>query len=194
MPADLPAVAATLRPVLAEIAGLPGAPTRISQAAATYLQGSGNAIAVGLTGPQLRGGEYRMLLPDQLNGPSLTSGQLAGQVRITTGPAIAASFVGDGPGASEAQQAVAAALSTDAHMPAATVSLGPPAPRGSTVRTRCGGTAGCNAGGTGQLKDAAPVLAAARRFSALPLAARRTWLARHLTALRAGQITLAELP
>jgi hypothetical protein len=190
----LPAVAATLRPALAEIAGLPGAPTRISQAAATYLQGSGNAIAVGLTGPQLRGGEYRMLLPDQLNGPSLTIGQLAGQVRITTGPAIVASFVGDGPGASAAQRAVAEALSADAHMPAATVSLGPPAPRGGTVRTRCGGTAGCNAGGAGQPKDAAPVLAAARRFSALPLAARRAWLARNLTALRAGQITLAELP
>jgi hypothetical protein len=190
----LPAVAATLRPVLAEIAGLPGAPTRISQAAASYLQGPGNSIAVGLTGGHVRGGEYRMLLPDQLNGPPLTVPQLAGQVRTMTGPAIVASFVGDGPGASEAQQAVAAALSTDAHLPAEVVVVGPPAPAGGTVHTRCGGTAGCNVSGAGRLERASPVAAAARRFSALPLAARRAWLVRHLAALRAGQITLGELP
>lgn len=35
---------------------------------------------------------------------------------------------------------------------------------------------------------------AARRFAALPAATRHAWLAEHLTALRAGQITLAELP
>jgi hypothetical protein len=191
----LPAVAATLRPVLDEIAGLPGAPSRIDQAAATYLQGSGNSVAVGLVGPQVRAGEYRMLLPDQFDGSPLTIRQLAGQVRITTGPAIVASFVGDGPGASEAQQAVEAALSTDAGLPAAVVVVGPPVPRGRTVHTRCGGgTADCSAGGTGRLKDDSPVSAAARRFAALPLAARRAWLAQHLTALRAGQVTLAELP
>jgi hypothetical protein len=191
----LPAAAATLRPVLAEIVGLPGAPIRISQAAASYLQGPGNLVTVGLTGPQVRDGEYRMLLPDQLNGPSLTIAQLAEQVRITIGPAIVSSFVSGGQGASEAQQAVAAALSTDAGLPAATVSLGPPLPRGRTVHTRCdGGTASCSTGGVGRPKQASPVYAAARRFGALPLAARRAWLAQHLTALRAGQITLAELP
>ena len=39
-----------------------------------------------------------------------------------------------------------------------------------------------------------PAYAAARRFAALPASARRAWLARHLPALRAGQIALARLP
>jgi hypothetical protein len=39
-----------------------------------------------------------------------------------------------------------------------------------------------------------PAYAAARRFAALPASARHTWLVRHLAALRAGRITLAQLP
>ena len=40
----------------------------------------------------------------------------------------------------------------------------------------------------------AGVSAAARRFAALPASARHAWLAAHLTPLRAGAITLAQLP
>jgi len=40
----------------------------------------------------------------------------------------------------------------------------------------------------------AGVSAAARRFAALPASARHAWLATHLTALRAGAITLAQIP
>ena len=47
----LPAIAAALEPVLNQVAGLPGAPARISQAAATYRQGPGNAVGIGLAGP-----------------------------------------------------------------------------------------------------------------------------------------------
>ena len=39
-----------------------------------------------------------------------------------------------------------------------------------------------------------PVYAAATRFAALPAAARHAWLLAHLAALRAGQITLGQLP
>lgn len=39
-----------------------------------------------------------------------------------------------------------------------------------------------------------PTYAAARRFAALPAAVRQAWLARHLAALRAGRITLGQLP
>jgi hypothetical protein len=172
----LPTVAAALRPTLAEIAGLPGAPVRVVQAAASYQQGLGNSVTVGLTGPQLRGGVYRTLLPDQLNGPSFTTEQLAGQVRGSTGPGVLASFVGDGPGASAAQQAVDAALSIDARLPTGSIATGrgPRAPVSEPVP--------------------AAVSAAAHRFAALPPASRRVWLAHHLTALRAGQITLAQLP
>ena len=51
----LPATAAALAPVLTEIAGLPGAPARVSHAAAVYRQGTGNYVSVGLPGPPLGG-------------------------------------------------------------------------------------------------------------------------------------------
>ncbi len=38
------------------------------------------------------------------------------------------------------------------------------------------------------------VLAAAQRFAALPVPARRAWLAAHLPALRANTLTLGQLP
>ena len=37
-------------------------------------------------------------------------------------------------------------------------------------------------------------LAAAQRFAALPAAARHAWLMTHLAALRAGRISLSEIP
>ena len=39
-----------------------------------------------------------------------------------------------------------------------------------------------------------PAYAAAQRFTALTATARRSWLVRYLPALRAGRITLAQLP
>jgi hypothetical protein len=39
-----------------------------------------------------------------------------------------------------------------------------------------------------------PPDAAAQRFAAQPAAVRHAWLARYLAALRAGQLTLAQLP
>jgi hypothetical protein len=39
-----------------------------------------------------------------------------------------------------------------------------------------------------------PALAAARRFAALPASARHTWLAAHLAAVRAGRLSLRDLP
>jgi hypothetical protein len=47
--------------------------------------------------------------------------------------------------------------------------------------------------GNGHAK-AEQVATAARRFAALPAATRHAWLAAHLAALRAGRITLAQLP
>jgi hypothetical protein len=38
------------------------------------------------------------------------------------------------------------------------------------------------------------IAVAARRFAAVPATTRHAWLAAHLTALRAGGITLAQLP
>jgi hypothetical protein len=179
----LPATAAALAPVLTEVAGLPGAPARVSQAAAVYRQGTGNVVSVGLPGPPLGGRPpvLRLLLPDQLLGPTVTTSALAAALRSSAAPAIVAGVTGDGPGASAAQQAVTAALMMAAGQPA----QGPPPgiPPGIQPGTPPIGPA-----------PGSPAYAAARRFAALPASARHTWLVRHLAALRAGQVTLAQLP
>ena len=174
----LPAAATALAPVLNEMAGLPGAPVRVSQAATTYRQGTGNSVSAGLAGPPISGTPpvFHLLLPNQLPGPPMTTGGLATALRSSAGPAIVASVIGDGPSASQAQQAVAAALSMSAGLP-------PPSLPGPVVRRR-----------RTRVPLPAPVRSAAGRFAALPGPARHAWLVRHLAALRAGQITLAQLP
>jgi hypothetical protein len=198
--------AAALEPVLTEIAGLPGAPARVSQGAAAYDQGAGNDVSVRLAGPVLSGTPpaYRMLLPDQQLGPALTTSEFASEVRSTIGPNIVANVIGDGPRASRAQHAVAAALMTAAGQPqqgapagaAATTSGGPA--RCKRPAARCPASQSeREAGGMSRLPvltPGSPAYAAARRLAALPVSARHAWLVQHLAALRAGQITLAQLP
>lgn len=203
----LPAVTAALQPVLREVVGLPGAPTRISQAAATYRQGEGNGVSISLSAPPSKAGSLvvRMLLPDQLDGPALTTSELAAQARSSTGPVIIASVVGDAPSASQAQHAVWAALTMAAGLPlegSPSAASSEPAP--SRPKHCKPPSAGCpaptkgSAAGTGtqppEVAKGSPAYAAARRFAALSASARHAWLVQHLTALRAGQITLAQLP
>jgi hypothetical protein len=206
----LPAVTAALKPVLGQIAGLPGGPARISQSAAAYQQGAGNAVSVGLPGPAISGRPpvYHLLLPNQLLAPPMTTSQLASAVRAITGPGIIAGVIADGPGASQAQHAVATALMMAAGLLLRVSPPGPSAPGPGSVpvqRARCVHRASCAPGQATQpggvagppvpeLAPGSPAAAAARRFAALPALARHIWLARHLTALRAGQITLAQLP
>ncbi len=206
----LPATTAALEPVLNEIAGLPGAPARISQAAATYQQGTGNAVSVSLDGPAISGRPpvYRLLLPGQLPESPVTTSQLANEVRWSAGPSIVASVIGDGPGASQAQQAVAAALMRAPGMPAQRSLPGTsPAANSEPVtprHARCGRAGSCAAAPIGhaagvtnqppEVAPGSPAYAAAGRFAALPASVRHTWLLKHLTALRAGLITLAQLP
>jgi hypothetical protein len=179
----LPATVGALAPVLTEVAGLPGAPVRISQAAATYRQGRGNSVGVGLAGPSTVGRPpvFRLLLLDQMPGPAMTTSALAAALRSNAGPAIVAGVTGGGRGASPAQQAVTAALIMAAGGPA----NGPPGipPPGNGFGMPPLGPA-----------PGSPAYAAARRFAALPASTRHTWLVRHLAALRAGRITLARLP
>ena len=54
--------------------------------------------------------------------------------------------------------------------------------------------AGAGGGRYVALAPGSPAYAAARRFAALPAAARRAWLTQHLAALRAGRISLGQLP
>jgi hypothetical protein len=176
----LPATAAALTPVINEIAGLPGAPARVSQAAATYQQDAGNSVSVRMAGPSLSGTPpvFRMFLPLQLPGPAMSTNQFAAAVRSTAGLALVASVAGDGPSAPPAQRAVAAALRTSSGLPEAVLRTAP-------TRQRPSGAI---------VPLPAPVQAAARRFAALPAPARHAWLVRHLAALLAGRITLAQLP
>jgi hypothetical protein len=186
----LPATEAALAPVLDQIAGLPGAPARISQAAATYRQEPGNSVAIGLTGPAVSGAPpvFRMVLPAQLPGPAITTREQAGQVRATTGPAIVASVTGDGPGASLAQRAVTTALLMAAGVAPQHLPPGPTAVGNSAQGS------GASGGRYLGLAPGSPAYAAAKRFAALPAAVRRGWLTQHLAALRAGRISLGQLP
>jgi hypothetical protein len=191
----LPATEAALAPMLDQIAGLPGAPARISQTAAAYQQGPGNSVGIGLAGPPISGTPpvFHLVLPAQLPGPVITTSEQASQVRSITGPSIIASVTGDGPGASQAQHAVTTALL----MAARAVPSHLPAPGTPTASNSVPGPLlGAVASGERYVGVApgSPAYAAARRFAALPAAARRGWLTRHLAALRAGHITLGQLP
>ena len=175
-------VTGALRPVLAEVAGLPGAPARATQVPGTYTSGEDEANpAVTISGrpPVLRVPlDALSTLPGYtgFTGAPETTVQFAGVLRAVSVHA----FVGAGNGAgTPAQQAVQAALLQGAGVPFAAQAKLPDA--GNGPGTALGPTTG-------------PVYAAARRLAALPPAARHAWVAAHLGALRSGHLTLAQLP
>jgi len=177
----LPDVNAALAPVLTEVAGLPGAPVRATQVAAAYSGGevgAGQMITLGGHPPVLRMSLGQLDMPGPCgfcDGP-VAAKQFADQLRL----GFAQAFVGagNGPG-SPAQQAVQAALLRGAGIPFAAqpqlmaTTKGPGPPPGPAT---------------------GPVYAAARRLAARPAAARHAWLAAHLAAMRAGRLTLKDLP
>ena len=129
---------------------------------------------------------FRLLLPVQLAGPALTTSELATQIRSSAGLGIVSSIVGAGRHPSPAQQAVLAVLARASGLPQPTW---PPRSAPSRSRNRAAPSPPAPEPAPGS-----PAYAAAQRFAALTPAARRTWLVRHLPALRAGRITLAQLP
>jgi hypothetical protein len=196
----LPNVTAGLGPVLRELAGLPGAPVRVAQAPVGSLaMPSGAVIGVGtpqgalggtppvfwytadtlparsfaqtpLTFSQsLRGALVAAFLPAQITHAAASSGQHGNPPGGTPpgGPGVAA------------RMAVQSALLLVAGVPLNAQShvLAPSRPWVTLPAAR-----------------QAQVNAAARRLAALPAAARHDWLASHLAALRAGHLTLAQLP
>ncbi|GAA3347972.1 hypothetical protein GCM10020358_64710 [Amorphoplanes nipponensis] len=108
--AYLAALAARLAPVLSDVAGLTGAPVRLSQAATVYEQGPGNTVEIRMAAPRIGGTPpvLHFLLPVQLAGPTMTVDQAADAVRAEAGPALVATVIGDVTG--PAQAAVTAAL------------------------------------------------------------------------------------
>jgi hypothetical protein len=191
----LPEVAADLRPVLAEVAGLPGAPARVAQVAGQYTRGQFEELAgVAVT---ISGRPPVLHVPlDALNTlPSATPGS-AGQFNQELPLLSVHAFVGAGNGAgTAAQQAVQAALLQHAGLPfaaqlqALTISGLP-----QWGQEYLQGLLGGSASGSPAQSPAGPVYAAARRLAALPAAARHAWFAAHLAALRSGQLTLGQLP
>ena len=131
----LPVTVAALAPVLSEIAGLPGAPVRVSQAPAAYRQGRGNSVSTGLAGPAMSGRPpvFRLLLPSQLPGPGMSTTGLAAEIRSSAGLGIASSIVGAGRHPSPAQQAVLAVLARASGLPRPTL---PPRSTPSGSRNR----------------------------------------------------------
>jgi hypothetical protein len=178
----LPDVTAALAPVLTEVAGLPGAPVRAVQVAASYPSGGD-----GPPQPVTVGGHPSVLRLQLglLNTPG-PCGFCAGPVGTTPYEAqlqvlLAHAFVGAGQGlGSPVQQAVQAALLRGA---------------GIAFAAQPELIAGAeNVPGPGPGPATGPVYAAAGRLAALPAAARHAWLTAHLAALRAGLLTVADLP
>jgi hypothetical protein len=171
-------VTAALRPVLSQVADLPGAPVRATQIAAT-IEGdhltSGQVMTLSGSPPTLRLPLGNIGVPDAFG---FNTGDFIDQVRLE----FVHAFVGAGMGiGTQAQQALQAALLRSAGVPLAAqaqvLSSSPWAEPGPGPGTADGA-----------------VDTAARRFTALPAAARHSWLADHLGALRAGRVTLTEVP
>ena len=131
-----------------------------------------------------------LILPGQLPGEQgMTTAQFAGMVRSDAAVNIVTRVLTGQP-ADQAQQAVVAALLQVAGGERLAASASAPSdPQAGSVRP-----AGSAATGSLTPPLTAQALAAAKRFAALPAAARHAWLLANLAALRAGQITLAQLP
>lgn len=175
----LPDMIAAVQPALTVMAGLPGAPVRVVQVAGNYQnrQGSDGQSA------DIAGNPPVLELPLAAEGlPGAfgwTAAELDGELRLL---AIHA-FVGAGDTAgTPAQQAIEIALLNSGGIAFADQAdaLNNDAPR-SWSR---------DAG----VKADPGIDSAAHRFAALTATARNAWLAANLPALRAGTITLTDLP
>jgi hypothetical protein len=176
--------AAALTPVAGEVSGLPGAPVRAVQAPAVYSTSNGQggqSMTIGGDPPVLSVplGAYGFL-------PGPTGFSTLKTVPVTTFDQsirllFLQAFVGAGDTVgTPAQQAVRATLLQGAGVPFS-------AQRGllsSTIQTA----------GPPPVPATGPVYTAAKRLAALPAATRHAWLASHLAALRAGHLTLEQVP
>ena len=188
----LPDVTAALGPVLRVIAGLPGAPVRAGQVASgSLVPRSGPAIVGWLPEGEISGTPpVFSYTADQV--PARAFAESRGQFITSLRAALVAAFVPAGVSqpasgapavpdrraapAVAARVAVQEALLVDAGIPLAAQQ------KEGLIEV--------------QLPSALQAQAdmAAQRFAGRPAAARHSWLARHLAALRAGQVTLAQLP
>lgn len=171
--ADLPKVSAAFAPLLGEVAGVPGAPARLTQVDLADLppldsayehahfdrHGAWTAMVTSADGTPVL--EYGFGDMDAFTTPDFLGAARSQAADVVLGHIVAP----NGP-AGAAQQAVELGL-----MQRVGIAAGP--------KTAV---------------PAADVAAAAKRFAALPADQSHAWLIAHLDQLRSGQITLEELP
>jgi hypothetical protein len=173
---DLDGVAAALDPVAAQIAGLPGAPVRAEEVAGVS---GGRQVQSGISGN-----------PPVFQFTAEHVGNYFGVFQGVVGPASALPFQlgllesflagsSDNEGSRPVPQLGPAQLAVE-----------------RALLTLAGAQPGMQEFAKGKPDPAttAAIFAAADRFMKLSAGARHAWLAAHLTALRAGTITLARLP
>ena len=167
----LPAVTAALRPAEAEIAGLPGAPARAEQVPTGVLPATAGTTSV-FQYPQLDGLASLWATPADVNTASWQDGLQQDFFTwfVSGPPSLVATWVPTG-----AQQALVTALMAETG--AGTPVFAQPDANGKPIGP-----------------TPAQVGAAATRFESLSKAARRDWLATHVAAIRAGGVTLAQIP
>jgi hypothetical protein len=184
----LPDVTAALRQVAAQITDLPGGPARATQVSTLFAAGRGPALGPSSVGQifSLSGQPPVLSMPLSAMGLPGSFGSIHSQfideIKLETVHAVVTTGSGFG---DPAQVAVEAALMQRAGIPVAAqprqvLALSPWALPSN----------GPHPGAT----YPAQIAAAAQRFAALPAATRHAWLASHLAGLRAGQLTLAQLP
>jgi hypothetical protein len=192
---DLPEVTAALGALLHQLAGLPGAPARVAQVVVTSVQ-SQRENGIGFGGPVISGRPPVLYLP--LSGLTLPgegstpAAAFISSLRVQYGSSIVNDLVGlpSDPGFASgasgidiiagqgpaAKLAIAGALERVFNLvPPAHGAVSAQPPRGASIPGR-------------------EQLAASKRFAALSAARRHAWLLTHLAALRAGRVTLSEIP
>jgi hypothetical protein len=182
-------VTAALRPVQTQIAGLPGAPARTAQVATLFAAGgpgSGRSTVGQVS--TISGQPPVLAIP--LNAFSLPGSFGSNRTRFLDAIKLQTvhAFVTGGSGYGDpAQIAVEAALMKNAGITLA----------GQAEEAWPGSPWGLpwlGGGPPSQARYPAQIATAATRFAALPAATRHAWLAGHLAALRAGRLSLAQLP
>jgi hypothetical protein len=170
---DLPGASAAFAPLLAEVAGLPGAPTRVTQIDIADLPALDTKPA---HSDFAQYGAWSTLATP--SGSALV---------LEYGFGDPSTFTESGAVADLRSQAAALVIG---HVIAPT---SPPDPAQQAVELALTRSAGASALPSAPAPGAA-VAAAAQRFAALSSSQRHSWLATHLDQLRAGQTTVGELP
>jgi hypothetical protein len=170
---DLPSASAAFAPLIAEVVGLPGAPTRVTQidfADLPQLTDARDRRAYGQFGAWstlVTGSNGATVLEYGFGDPNaFTESDAVGYLRSQAAQLVIGHVIAPRGNPGPAQLAVELAL----------------------IR-RAGATTEASGSTPGQT-----VPAAAERFAALSPARSRAWLAAHLDQLRAGQVTPEELP